>query len=421
MLKLIFKKSRTVKWKVLSIAVVALLVMLIGNFIILNYKSDDAKAILETMVFLNTVLFAVAEAAIVFLILMFCAKIKRIITLLAKDDRDGIIKNTGMKSNDMLINELSIALKKLIQNESDVLEISEIIKEFVKALLNMSIVLKISAEGREQALKEIYVSSSRISTATQEQAASISALCERLDDILEDVGVIHECSSTTYSSNTEGVSNLVELAKNTNECQAGIEVLTDCLEGMYASVKAVGKILELIDKNSRTANMIAINAAIEAARAGSAGKPFAVVVDEIRDLAKSSSNLQMDAQRITEELTSSNNDVIEALKKFSVMYNSQKGIITKSQNLSAMVTDNISNLNEKVVSIYVAISQITGTGESKDSIINTLSAAADDNASSAEELSSTVEGEVKEVKRLSEQATNLKATAQELQDQTVRE
>jgi uncharacterized protein YukE len=139
------------------------------------------------------------------------------------------------------------------------------------------------------------------------------------------VGLHNSAEVLTESSNEVGniISQFIEIASQLN---TDSEVLQKKAAEINNKFKKTNQILESIKSISSQTKLIGLNAAIEAARIGEAGRGFGVVADEIRKLSgesndasveikKTLSDLQVDLQKITEEITSINNTVISQLEK----------------------------------------------------------------------------------------------------------
>ena len=86
------------------------------------------------------------------------------------------------------------------------------------------------------------------------------------------------------------------------------------VEGLAVSSDRIGSVLEVIGSISEQTNLLALNAAIEAARAGEAGRGFAVVADEVRNLARHTRDSIEEIRLVIERLQSSTREVVDAMQ-----------------------------------------------------------------------------------------------------------
>ena len=163
-----------------------------------------------------------------------------------------------------------------------------------------------------------------------------------------------EASSTT-SQLSSGVSEMVN--GFVSELQAVGSASLESSQGMAAvgsSVEAIGEFVATIAKIASQTNLLALNAAIEAARAGEAGKGFAVVADEVRKLAEESNVASRHVAQMMETLKEGTFSAIESSQESSAVVS---GIIAKAQETQQSLKNTlveIDKVNDAVQTIAAA-------------------------------------------------------------------
>jgi methyl-accepting chemotaxis protein len=203
------------------------------------------------------------------------------------------------------------------------------------------------------------------STRTNSVAAAINQLGAAAQEIAHNASDASQQASAARQQAEDGRQVVERTIQVMNELSGKISTSCVNIEVLNTKTVNIGQILEVIKGISQQTNLLALNAAIEAARAGEAGRGFAVVADEVRSLAGRTQTSAAEIQQMIEELQ------IGARESVTSMTESQQHS-EESVSIANLAGKRLNNVTQRIGEIDNVNQSVAATTEEQTSVVEAL-------------------------------------------------
>ncbi len=285
--------------------------------------------------------------------------------------------------------------------------------------------LTASAEQSAQASSHIAESSMKLAEGSEKQISSIDAATTSINEMA--AGIQHIAANTqSVTAASEATANAAQSGGKTVE--AAVQQMEIISRTVMESAEVVSKlgerskeITQIVDTISSIAgqtNLLALNAAIEAARAGEQGRGFAVVADEVRKLAEQS---QDSAKQIAELITEIQRETDRAVQVMQdgtrEVKNGSKAVDTAGQSFTE-ITGLISQVSAQITDMSAAIQQIAAGSQEVVTAVNRIDEIGNQSVEEIANVSAAAEQQSASMEEIASSSSHLSKLAHEL-DQLV--
>jgi len=259
-----------------------------------------------------------------------------------------------------------------------------------------------TASELSDASNKTALSAREIAVATEEIANGASSLATEAEKGNELTDHIAQQMQVVISSNVEmgkaardvensselGTHKLSDLLDKTHQTEDMTRALMTKVDGLKETTMSVGKVLEVLQNITKQTNILSLNASIEAARAGAAGKGFMVIADEIRQLADQSRQSIEMVGEITERIMSEMNETVSALSEAYPLFQHQMTAVKETNDIFVSVQGQMGEYIQRLDSVTSSIEGLNQSQSTLSEAMANVSAVAEESSATSEEVAS---------------------------------
>jgi methyl-accepting chemotaxis protein len=386
-----------------------------------NEAFEEADNVIYSVLMVAAIILIIA-AVVSMIFSRFITRPLLILNKSAKDLAEGKLGNPiHVKAKDE-IGQLAQSFEYMRNSLKDLVEqiatSSDNVKDSSDKVLNYS-------QRTQGVAVQISAAVSDLALGSDEQARNLQSTAMSMNNIARSIDAIAENSRQSYESSNKatklvqnGTTILNEQNQKMGETTKAVGQVSDIIYSLNEKTDEIGHIIEVIEGVTKQTNLLALNAAIEAARAGEQGKGFAVVADEVRQLAEQSQASTGQIQTIINVVQSTTQTAVDRVKFARETISEQNKAVENTTQIFQQILDIVDVIAKELQEISSATIQVKEENESVLQNIESISAVSEEAAASTEEVTASTEEQTTAIQYVVEEIEKLNKLAEELQEAT---
>lgn len=344
----------------------------------------------------------------------------------------------GLTGNAQKMAQGDLTVKTAVAGRDEVAKLSEAFNQMSASLQDLIKQIRQSAQTVELAARDMQGSAREAGQVTEQIATTVNDLAQgsgvqaqsmqngavMVTEMNNSVGIISRNTDSSakralgaQQAVEQGYQAIVHQNQLMVKSRDATQHVGQAITALADKSKLIGQIVEVIGNIAGQTNLLALNAAIEAARAGEQGRGFAVVADEVRKLAEQTANSTQEIAALVLDIQQSTDQAVKEMHASESIIGEQEQAVGQTENNFNQIKEFVADISSQIQQIAAEVTQLSAKAMEVTGVINDVAAVAEENAAATEEVAAATEQQTSAVETIAQQADKLAAEAKKLEQQ----
>ncbi|MGN7470405.1 methyl-accepting chemotaxis protein [Brevibacillus sp. SAFN-007a] len=318
------------------------------------------------------------------------------------------------------VGRLGVAFNELVVNFRSLIEQVKVAGEEVAASSEqLSASVAQTVRATEQAIGSVEQIAASAEVQTQRMRESVRVMEEMsiaIQRIADTSGAVSEASAVAADDAQQGNSRIQQAVAQIDSLAQGVNHAADLVQQLGVRSEAIGQIVDVITGIASQTNLLALNAAIEAARAGEQGRGFAVVADEVRKLAEQSEESAREIARLIGEIQQETAQVVSVMLAGTEEAKRGAAAVQEAGETFQRIVVSSRDVAGQIQEVSAATEQMSASVQQVASAMDEMNRLSEESAVHTQSVSAGAEEQLAAMQEIARSSNNLNELSHELQE-----
>ncbi|MBY9080424.1 methyl-accepting chemotaxis protein [Paenibacillus sp. HN-1] len=290
------------------------------------------------------------------------------------------IARLGQSFNHMM-EQISLIVRKSGSSANEVLTTSEL-------LVEASAQISVHAQEVAGASEQIAGGTADMAEEMDKSNRNVATMGDKIHDVSAINSVMNDSAQKVIGVSEQGAGLMETLVAKSGTALSQMESIQKHTDNLRECMKLIAGILAPMVEINKQTNILALNASIEAVRAGSAGRGFIVIADEIRQLAERSNRSISSVSDITDEVAAEIEGMVRIVGESAPVFQEQIAYVHESSAAFAGVKNEMERFTEQLGQSSDAVAELLSFQRELDASVNSVASVVEETSAATEEVAS---------------------------------